>query len=73
MDYIDRAFPLVELHRHLDGNVRLETILEIGLEKDLGLPATTLEELRPCTDHRSAPKYSRLLRKIQMADPNSRG
>jgi len=47
MVYIDRSYPLVELHRHLDGNVRLETILEIGLEKDLGLPATTLEGLRP--------------------------
>lgn len=40
-------FPLVELHRHLDGNVRLETILEIGLEHDLPLPARTLEGLRP--------------------------
>lgn len=40
-------FPLVELHRHLDGNVRLETILEIGMEQDLPLPACTLEGLRP--------------------------
>ena len=47
MSFIDPDFPLVELHRHLDGNVRLETILEIGLKNDLGLPARTLEELRP--------------------------
>ena len=40
-------FPLVELHRHLDGNVRLETILEIGLEHNLALPARSLDELRP--------------------------
>jgi adenosine deaminase len=40
-------YPLVELHRHLDGNVRLETILEIGLKNNLGLPARTLEALRP--------------------------
>lgn len=47
MSYIDPDFPLVELHRHLDGSVRLETILEIGLKNEVGLPANTLEELRP--------------------------
>ncbi len=45
--YIDPNFPLVELHRHLDGNVRLETILDIGLKHNLDLPATTIEGLRP--------------------------
>ncbi len=45
--YIDPNFPLVELHRHLDGNVRLATILDIGLRYNLGLPADTLEGLRP--------------------------
>jgi adenosine deaminase len=44
---IDTTFPLVELHRHLDGNVRLETILELGLYYGLDLPATDLEGLRP--------------------------
>jgi adenosine deaminase len=47
MSVIDPNFPLVELHRHLDGNVRLETILEIGLENGFNLPATTVEGLRP--------------------------
>jgi len=47
VNYIDPDFPLVELHRHLDGSVRLETILEIGLKNEVGLPAKTLEELRP--------------------------
>ena len=45
--YIDPNFPLVELHRHLDGNVRLATILDIGLKYNLGLPADTQEGLRP--------------------------
>lgn len=45
--YIDPYYPLVELHRHLDGNVRLSTILEIGLKYNLGLPADTIEGLRP--------------------------
>ncbi len=39
--------PLIDLHRHLDGSVRLETILELGRQHDIPLPGTTLEELRP--------------------------
>jgi adenosine deaminase len=44
---IDTTFPLVELHRHLDGNMRLETILDLGMQFGLPLPATDLEGLRP--------------------------
>ena len=44
---INPAFPLVELHRHLDGNVRLETILSLGLKHNLPLPEKNLEGLRP--------------------------
>jgi adenosine deaminase len=44
---IDPSIPLVELHRHLDGNVRLETILDIGRKHNLPLPAWDLESLRP--------------------------
>lgn len=40
-------FPLVELHRHLDGNLRLATVLELGREHGLKLPADDLEGLRP--------------------------
>lgn len=44
---IHKDMPLIDLHRHLDGNVRLETILELGQQHGLPLPADTLEELRP--------------------------
>jgi adenosine deaminase len=37
----------MDLHRHLDGNLRLQTILDLAQEHDLPLPADTLEELRP--------------------------
>jgi adenosine deaminase len=47
MTSIRADFPLVELHRHLDGNVRLETILELGLKHNLPIPGKTVEELRP--------------------------
>lgn len=39
--------PLVELHRHLDGSIRLSTILDLGLQHNLSLPARKLEGLRP--------------------------
>jgi len=44
---IEPALPLIELHRHLDGNVRLATILDLGREHNLPLPAWDLEGLRP--------------------------
>ncbi len=40
-------FPLAELHRHLDGAVRLQTILDFGIQHNLPLPAFDLEGLRP--------------------------
>lgn len=44
---IDPTLPLIDLHHHLDGSIRLQTILELGLEHNLPLPAKTLEGLRP--------------------------
>jgi adenosine deaminase len=41
------GYPLVELHRHLDGNVRIETVLDLARRHGLELPAWTVEELRP--------------------------
>ncbi len=39
--------PLIDLHRHLDGSVRLRTILDLGRQHNIALPAWTVEELRP--------------------------
>jgi adenosine deaminase len=44
---IDPQLPFIDLHRHLDGNVRLETILDLGRQHNLSLPAWEIEELRP--------------------------
>ena len=44
---IDPTIPLVELHRHLDGNVRLGTILDLGRKHNLRLPAADEAGLRP--------------------------
>ena len=39
--------PLVDLHRHLEGNVRLDTILGLGRQHNFPLPAWDVEGLRP--------------------------
>ena len=44
---IDRSLPLIDLHRHLDGSVRLATVLELAREHGIPLPAGDLEALRP--------------------------
>lgn len=44
---IDRGLPLCDLHRHLDGSLRLHTILELADQHGIALPARTVEELRP--------------------------
>jgi adenosine deaminase len=44
---IDPTLPLIDLHRHLDGAVRLETILDLGRQHNLPLPSWEVEGLRP--------------------------
>lgn len=44
---IDPHLPLIDLHRHLDGSVRLQTILDLGRQHHLPLPAWDVESLRP--------------------------
>ncbi|MFV0597333.1 adenosine deaminase [Shewanella sp.] len=42
---INTSIPLVDLHRHLDGNVRVNTIWELGHQHGIALPADSLETL----------------------------
>ena len=42
-----RAMPKIDLHRHLEGSLRLETLLAIALEYDISLPTFDIEGLRP--------------------------
>ncbi|HVF73104.1 MAG TPA: adenosine deaminase [Chthoniobacterales bacterium] len=44
---IDPTLPFIDLHRHLDGSVRLETILDLGRQHNIELPGSTVEELKP--------------------------
>lgn len=44
---IDPHLPLIDLHRHLEGSLRLESLLELAEEHDVHLPGTTADTLRP--------------------------
>ncbi len=44
---MDPKLPFIDLHRHLDGNVRLQTILDLGRKHNIKLPGDTMETLRP--------------------------
>jgi len=37
--------PFIDLHRHLDGNIRLQTMLDLARQHNLKLPGDTLETL----------------------------
>jgi adenosine deaminase len=41
------AWPKIELHRHLEGSIRLSTLIEAAEEYDIPLPAYTVDQLRP--------------------------
>jgi adenosine deaminase len=55
---IDPALPFIDLHRHLDGAVRLETILELGRQHNLPLPAWDIDGLRPHVQVTGSPDSS---------------
>ena len=44
---INKNIPLTDVHRHLDGNIRLQTILDLGQQFNVALPADNLAELKP--------------------------
>ena len=43
---INPDYPLTDLHRHLDGNIRLSTIWQLAEEYSIELPADNLETLK---------------------------
>ncbi len=41
------TWPKIELHRHLEGSIRLETLIDVSRQHDIPLPAYDAEALRP--------------------------
>jgi adenosine deaminase len=44
---IDSKYPLLDLHRHLDGNIRPETIWQLADQNGIALPTTQFETFIP--------------------------
>lgn len=44
---VARALPKIDLHRHLEGSVRLETLIDIAREYEIEMPEYDIETLRP--------------------------
>jgi adenosine deaminase len=44
---IDNTLPLLDLHRHLDGNIRPTTIWQLAAQNNITLPTTTFEAFIP--------------------------
>src|SRR3989304_4706657 len=44
---ISPDLPFIDLHRHLDGNVRLQTVLDLARRHNIALPAWDVESLPP--------------------------
>jgi len=59
--------PKIDLHRHLEGSLRLNTLAEIALEHGIDLPSYDIEQLRPyvqITD--DPPDYQLFLGKFEL-------
>jgi len=65
MTTFDPSLPLLDLHRHLDGNIRPATIWQLGQENDFELPANSLAELLPFVQiQKSEPNLLAFLAKL---------
>jgi adenosine deaminase len=61
------ALPKVDLHRHLEGSLRLETLAEIAQEHGIDLPSYDIEYLRPfVTVADEEPDFHRFLEKFRL-------
>jgi len=61
-----RALPKVDLHRHLEGSLRLQTLADIAQEHGIDLPSYAIDDLRPfATAADDEPDFQRFLTKFQ--------
>lgn len=62
-----QRLPKVDLHRHLEGSLRLQTLVEIAREHGIDLPARSSEELRPYVQFSGEePDFHRFLAKFRL-------
>lgn len=62
-----QAMPKIDLHRHLEGSLRLETLLTVVRDFGLDVPAANLEDLRPLVQvTNDPPGHELFLNKFQI-------
>ncbi len=63
-----QPLPKIDLHRHLEGSLRLETLAGIALEHGVDLPSYDLEKLRPYVQVTEGyePDFHRFLEKFKL-------
>jgi len=62
-----QRLPKVDLHRHLEGSLRLQTLVEIAREHGIDLPARSSEDLRPYVQFSGEePDFHRFLAKFRL-------
>jgi adenosine deaminase len=62
-----RQFPKIDLHRHMEGCLRLETLTEVAREHGVNLPSYDIEELRPYVQFTDdVPDFNNFMGKMEL-------
>jgi adenosine deaminase len=62
-----RQLPKIDLHRHMEGSLRLETLAEVAREHGVNLPSYDIEELRPYVQFTDdVPNFRNFLGKMEL-------
>ncbi|MBI5928317.1 MAG: adenosine deaminase [Chloroflexi bacterium] len=63
-----KAMPKIELHRHLEGSIRLPTLVEVAQQYDIPLPTYDVDVLRPYVQvtREDAPTHQQFLSKFSI-------
>ena len=62
-----RELPKIDLHRHMEGSLRLTTLAEIAQEHGVDLPSYDIEELRPYVQFTDdVPNFPGFLKKMEL-------
>lgn len=62
-----RNLPKIDLHRHMEGSLRLETMAEVAREHGVDLPSYDIEELRPYVQFTDdVPDFNNFLSKLEL-------
>ncbi len=63
-----KTLPKIELHRHMEGAIRIDTLVEIARKHDIALPSYEIDVLRPYVQvtREDAPTHQQFLTKFRV-------